>query len=139
MTFPAPHPPQVPVLQSPAETGCRCESLCHASGHLQWLLPALVGLVLTTLLVTPLQMLLLLTHVGAHSTRGVQIPVSPSLLVFHPKVPPIFQLQRQMWALLPTPQTPDLHSMIRMLRTAGWELNAKVVDGAANEDLKMTW
>ena len=35
--------------------------------------------------------------------------------------------------------TPDLHSMIRMLRTAGWELNAKVVDGAANEDPKMTW
>lgn len=30
------------------------------------------------------------------------------------------------------------HSMIRTLRITGWELNAKTVDGIANEDLKMT-
>jgi len=30
------------------------------------------------------------------------------------------------------------HGVIRTLRIAGWELNAKIVDGIANEDLKMT-
>lgn len=35
--------------------------------------------------------------------------------------------------------TPNHHGVIRTLRIAGWELNAKIVDGIANEDLKMTW
>lgn len=34
--------------------------------------------------------------------------------------------------------TPNHHGVIRTLRISGWELNAKIVDGIANEDLKMT-
>lgn len=35
--------------------------------------------------------------------------------------------------------TPNHHGVIRTLRITGWELNAKIVNGIANEDLKMTW
>lgn len=35
--------------------------------------------------------------------------------------------------------TPNHHGVIRTRRITGWELNAKIVNGIANEDLKMTW
>lgn len=99
--------------------------------------------------ISPFQVFLLSTRIEnlcgngmgrAHSTGGDRSP-SQSLTSDDPylryRVFP--NTEEDVVSAFCSSGTLNHHGVIRTLRIAGWELNAKIVDGIANEDLKMTW
>lgn len=99
--------------------------------------------------ISPSQVFLVLTRIEnvcgngtgrAHSTSGDRSP-SQSLTSDDPYLRyHVFpNTEEDMLSALCSSGTLNHHGVIRTLRIAGWELNAKIVDGIANEDLKMTW
>lgn len=98
--------------------------------------------------ISPSQVFLLLTRIKniggntmhrAHSTGGGRNP-SRSLTSDDPylRYHVFVNTDEDVISALCSSGIPNHHIVIRTLRIAGWELNAKIVYGIANEDLKMT-